>query len=260
VDAQGNRLKSIVEFAEEAGMHTGVVATSTITHATPAAFVAHNPDRGKYEEIASDFVGSGLELFIGGGRAHFVDREDGRNLLQELESEGYFIGDDLADIGPDADLPIAILTDTLAMPPAMLGRDDLLQEITGKSIELLSESSDGFFLMVEASQIDWAAHDNNTEYLVSEMLDFDETIGVALDFAIQDGNTLVIVTADHETGGFSVESGNLETGEVVGDFTSDGHTGTMVPVFAYGPGAIDFAGIYENTAIFDKMMMLLDLE
>ena len=260
VDTLGNSLKSIVEYSEEAGLYTGLLATSTITHATPAAFAAHNPDRGKYEEIAVDFLTSGLELIIGGGKAHFQNREDGRNLLQELESTGYFIGEGLDDIGTDTELPVVVLTDSLAMPPANQGRGDLLPRCTETSIQLLSKNPLGFFLMVEASQIDWAAHDNDTEYLVSEMIDFDESIGIALDFAMQDGNTLVIVTGDHETGGFSVESGNFETGEVVGDFTSDGHTGTMIPVFAYGPGSGLFAGIYENTAIFDKMMTLLDLK
>ena len=259
VDTLGNRLKNIVEYSEEAGLYTGLLATSTITHATPAAFVAHNPDRGKYEEIAVDFLTSGLELFIGGGRAHFLYREDGKNLLQELESAGYLICDALDDIRPDSELPIAVLTDSLEMPPAHQCRGDLLPRFTETAIHLLSKNPSGFFLMVEASQIDWAAHRNDTEYLVSEMIDFDAAIGRALDFAKKDMNTLVIVTADHETGGFSVESGNFERGEVGGDFTTDGHTGVMVPVFAYGPGAEQFSGIYENTAIFDKMLELLGL-
>jgi alkaline phosphatase len=114
--------------------------------------------------------------------------------------------------------------------------------------------------MVEASQIDWAAHDNNTEYLVSEMIDFDKAIGKALNFASKNPETLVIVTADHETGALAIEQGDMESGEVSGLFGSEGHTGLMVPVFAYGPGAERFAGIYENTDIFVKMTGLLDLD
>ena len=114
--------------------------------------------------------------------------------------------------------------------------------------------------MVEGSQIDWAGHDNNTEYLVSEMIDFDDAIGKALDFARKNPETLVIITADHETGAMAIENGHFESGEVSGLFGSEGHTGVMVPVFAYGPGAESFAGIYENTDIFDKMAGLLDLD
>ena len=259
VDTLGRDIKNIAEYAEDAGMYTGVIATSTITHATPASFVAHNLKRGAYEEIAVDFLDSGLELFIGGGRAHFLHREDGRNLLQELESSGYFVGETLEDISPATSLPLLILTDSMAMPPAHLGRGDLLARATGISLQLLSKSAEGFFLMVEGSQIDWAGHAHNIEYLVSEMIDFDRAIGTVLDFAREDGKTLVIVTADHETGGLGINGGDFNTGEVEGGFTTDGHTGVMVPVFAYGPGAEEFAGIYENTAIFDKMKDLLQL-
>ena len=260
VDTLGKALKNISEYAEDAGLYTGVIATSTITHATPASFVAHNSKRGAYEEIALDFLDSGLELFIGGGRAHFLYREDGRDLLKELESSGYFIGEKLENISPETKLPLLVLTDSMAMPPFLQGRGDILPLATEISIQLLSESTEGFFLMVEGSQIDWAGHAHNTEYLVSEMIDFDQAIGKALDFAREDGNTLVIVTADHETGGFAINSGDFNTGEVEGAFTTKGHTGVMVPVFAYGPGAEEFAGMYENTAIFDKMMSLLELK
>jgi alkaline phosphatase len=114
--------------------------------------------------------------------------------------------------------------------------------------------------MVEASQIDWAGHDNNTPYLASEMIDFDQAIGKALDFAGRDGATLVVVTADHETGAMAIEGGDFATGEVSGLFGSEGHTGVMVPVFAYGPGAEKFTGIYDNTAIFEKMAALLGMD
>ncbi|UJH92448.1 alkaline phosphatase [Antarcticibacterium sp. 1MA-6-2] len=109
---------------------------------------------------------------------------------------------------------------------------------------------------IEGSQIDWAGHDNNSQGIITEMIDFDQAIGAVLEFAKQDGNTLVIITADHETGGYSIVGG--DDGEnIEGIFSTDYHTGTMVPVFAYGPGAENFTGIYENTAIFDKMLKLL---
>ena len=110
--------------------------------------------------------------------------------------------------------------------------------------------------MVEGSQIDWGAHGNNTEFVAMEMIDFDQAIGTALEFAREKGNTLVIVTADHETGGMAITNGSFDTGEVSAIFATTNHTGLMVPVFAYGPGAELFQGIQENTDIFNNMMNL----
>ncbi len=113
--------------------------------------------------------------------------------------------------------------------------------------------------MIESSQIDRRAHENNTGYIVEEMLDFDRAIGTALEFAVNKGQTLIICTADHETGGMALESGNIATGQIEADYTTTSHTGLMVPVFSIGPGADIFIGIYENTTIFDKMKSLLNL-
>jgi alkaline phosphatase len=260
VDTNGLRLKTILEMAEEAGLSTGLVATSTITHATPASFVAHNPDRGKYEEIAMDFTGAGLDVIIGGGRNHFNKREDKLDLIDKLSEEGFQVTERIEQVDAAHQGPVAVFTDSLAMPPALRGRGDLLPRATELAIGRLSRNNKGFFLMVEGSQIDWAGHDNNTEYLVSEMVDFDDAIGKALDFARKNPETLVIITADHETGAMAIEKGDMESGEVSGLYGSEGHTGVMVPVFAYGPGAESFAGIYENTDIFEKMAGLLDLD
>ncbi|HIB86549.1 TPA: hypothetical protein EYO57_04950, partial [Candidatus Poribacteria bacterium] len=111
----------------------------------------------------------------------------------------------------------------------------------------------GFFLMIEGSQIDWGGHANDSQYIIDEMIDFDNAVGQVLDFAAKDGNTLVIITADHETGGYGINAAD-DDGTIVGGFTTDYHTATMVPVFAYGPGAEAFAGMYHNTEIFHKML------
>jgi len=108
--------------------------------------------------------------------------------------------------------------------------------------------------MIEGSQINWGGHENNTSYLVEEMLDFDRAIGEVLSFAAEDGETLVIITADHETGGFAVVGGDVASGVIEGSFSTYNHTGVMVPVYSYGPFAETFTGIYENTEIFFKMM------
>ncbi len=260
VDTNGQKLQTILEMAEEAGLSTGLVATSTITHATPASFAAHNPNRGKYEEIAMDMAGAGLEVIIGGGRNHFNKREDNLDLIEKLRAEGYQVTERIEQVEAAHQGPVAVFTDSLAMPPALKGRGDILPRATELAIERLSLNTKGFFLMVEGSQIDWAGHDNNTEYLVSEMIDFDKAIGKALDFARKNPETLVLVTADHETGAMAIEKGHMESGAVSGLFGSEGHTGVMVPVFAYGPGAESFAGIYENTDIFEKMAGLLGLD
>ncbi len=111
--------------------------------------------------------------------------------------------------------------------------------------------------MVEGSSIDWASHQKNITYIIEEMLDFDKAIGEALKYAAEDGETLIIVTADHETGGLAIVGGDIEKGAVEADFPTKGHTATMVPVFAYGPGAELFGGIYENTEIHHKIQQLL---
>ncbi|MCX6223608.1 MAG: alkaline phosphatase, partial [Bacteroidia bacterium] len=136
----------------------------------------------------------------------------------------------------------------------MEGRGNQLTESVNETIRLLSSDKDGFFLMIEGSQIDWGCHANDINYLATEMVDFDMAVGAVLDFADSNGETLVIVTADHETGGLGLNGGNLATGEIKAGFTGTGHTGVMVPVFSYGPRSEAFTGIQENTDLFYKMM------
>ncbi|HKL33549.1 MAG TPA: alkaline phosphatase, partial [Tangfeifania sp.] len=136
-------------------------------------------------------------------------------------------------------------------------RGDMLEVATETALNILKRNKKGFFLMVEGSQIDWGGHAASTIYVVEDMLDFDKTVGNALEFAAKDGETLVIVTSDHETGGMAVLNGDYNNGMVVGEFTTGGHTGLMVPVFSYGPGAEKFTGIMDNTDINKKMEELL---
>lgn len=257
VDSTGKPVRTILEIAEEHGLATGLVATSTITHATPASFIAHQPSRSMEEEIAADFLNTDIDVFIGGGEEYFNSREDGRDLLSELEERDYQVLNTLEEITATESGKLAGFLPVRRM---LDGRGDQLPETAQTAINILNQNDNGFFLMIEGSQIDWGGHDNNQEYVVTEMLDFDRTIGKVLEFAEEDGETLVIITADHETGGMSLTGGDLETGEVKAEFTTGGHTAVMVPVFAYGPGAEAFAGMYHNTAIFDKMMEALQLD
>ena len=249
-------VKSILEEAEENGLATGLVSTSTITHATPASFIAHQPNRGMYEEIAADFLKTDIDVFIGGGKAHFTQRKDGRNLVDELKQKGYRYEENIEEIQKvKKGKLVALVEDSDA--GRMEHRKEMLPKSTETAINILSNNKKGFFLMVEGSQIDWGGHAGSTIYIVEDMLDFDKTIGKALDFASKDGETLVLITADHETGGMAITGGDFETGMVKAGFPTGGHTAVMVPVFAYGPGAEQFIGIMKNTDIHAKMKNLL---
>ncbi len=254
VDAAGNPVKTILEWAEEKGRATGLVVTCAVTHATPATFISHQASRNDYEIIAADFLKTDIDVFIGGGLNHFQKRKDGVDLTTKLRDKGYAIAHNLDEIKALKHGPVAGLLDTLHEPRWLDGRGDRLTESVHEAIRLLSMDKDGFFLMVEGSQIDWGGHANDINYIATEMVDFDKAIGEVLDFAEKNGETLVIVTADHETGGLSLNGGNLETGEIQAGFTLKDHTGVMVPVFSFGPYSEKFTGIQENTAIFYKML------
>lgn len=259
VDASGMPIPTILELAEQNGLATGLIATCSITHATPASFISHQPSRSLDENIALDFLKTDIDLFIGGGKKHFADRSDKLNLIDSLRENGYSIPIDLADASklPGGKLALFLADDH--QPKISQGRGDQLVQSTTIALQLLGKNKKGMFLMIEGSQIDWGGHENDTQYIVEEVIDFDKAVGKAFDYADMDGQTLVIVTADHETGGLALKGGNINEGKVEGAFTTKGHTGEMIPVFAYGPGATQFTGIYENTAIFDKMMRALRL-
>ena len=250
-------LKTILEYAEDAGKSTGLVATCAITHATPASFIAHQKSRYLYEEIASDFLNTEIDIFIGGGRNYFNLRSDNINLLDSLGERNYQVCASLDEIDLNNNKNIACLLDTNHLPPRQYGRKNMLAESTEIAIRKLNQNEKGFFIMIEGSQIDWGGHANNFDYVTTEVLDLNEAIGKALSFAEKDGNTLVIVTADHETGGLTLIDGDLNQHTITSHFSTPNHSGVMVPVFSYGPGSEQFLGIYENTEIFEKMKTLL---
>jgi alkaline phosphatase len=256
MDENKNPGKSILEEAEDKGLATGLVSTSAITHATPASFIAHQEKRNMYEEIAADFLKTDIDVFIGGGYKHFTERKDGRNLVEELKQKGYRVEQDINSIKKVKEGKLAGLT-APGHNGRMEERGDMLPVATNTAINILSNNKKGFFLMVEGSQIDWGAHAGSTIYIVEDMFDFDRTIGVVLEFASKNKETLVIVTSDHETGGMAIVDGNYETGMVKGEFPTGSHTGVMVPVFAYGPGAEKFTGFMDNTDIPKRIRKLL---
>ena len=261
------KVKNLVEIVSLQNIKTGLISTSSIQHATPASFYAHVFNRGSYEDIATDMVTSDIDFFAGGGSKFFNKRKDGKNLLENLEANGFRI--ETTTLGDFAGIKkyskIGYLLAENHLDPAAKGRGDFLPKATELGIQFLNKDGDNsnFFMMIEGSQIDWGGHANDAAFLISELIDFDDAIGKALDFAEKDGNTLVIVTADHETGGFTLaatpktaKDGTTygDYNEIKGVFSTKGHSATLVPVFAYGPGAEAFSGVYENTDIFHKIL------
>lgn len=265
VAIDSTEVETLVEIATPKNIKTGVISTSSIVHATPASFYAHALRRGYYEEIAADMVASDIDFFSGGGTKFYTKRKDGRDLLAELKAKSFNI--DTTKLGDFNSIKsyskVGYLFGPEHMPPTAKGRGDYLPKATELGIKFLNKDNSNFFLMVEGSQVDWGGHGNDADYLVSELIDFDNAIGEALDFAEKDGNTLVIVTADHETGGFTLAASKKtnaegkeysDYSEVEGIFSTGGHSATLIPVFAYGPGAEAFSGVYENTEIFHKIL------
>lgn len=259
------KVKTLIEITSSQHIKTGVISTSAIQHATPASFYAHRLNRSQYEDITLDLVASDIDFFAGGGRQFFNKRKDGKNLLEKLKTKGFVI--DTSALGNFSEIKkyskMGYLLAENHLDAAAKGRGDFLPKATELGIQFLNKDKSNFFMMVEGSQIDWGGHNNDADYLISELIDFDNAIGKALDFAEKDGNTLVIVTADHETGGFTLAS-TIKKGEdgktysdynqITPTFSTNGHSATLIPVFAYGPGSEMFSGIYENTEIFHKIL------
>ncbi len=257
MDTKGNELKTILEIAHENQLSTGIIATSMIQHATPAAFYSHKMSRIQYEEISLDLMEATIDVLIGGGRRLLEGRKDGRNLIEELKAQGVGVCKTLKLARKLDQDRIFVFAANGHLAPARKRPRNFLGKASRVAIDRLDENNKGFFLMVESSQIDWGGHANDASHILEEMIDFDRAIGQVFDFADQDGETLVIITADHETGGFAIEGGEMKPKKLISNFTTYRHTATMVPVFAYGPGASAFSGIYENTQIYYKMMEAL---
>ena len=257
-DPQGNPLTTLCDLAKAKGKSAGIAVTCRLWDATPCDFSCHNLDRDKEQELIGDYPTSGLDYAFGGGAKYFTNRADGRDIFKELEANGYHVSrtwDDLAAWKSGKVFAVPYDVDT----PLPDERGDLLARASLKGIELLNQNRNGFFMMVEGSQLDDYGHFNQLDLLMKETLDFDQTIGKMMKWAAQDGETLVVVTADHETGGLTLVEGNKDEGKVTCCFSTKSHSGVMVPVYAFGPGSEQFSGIMENTDIFKKIKALMKL-
>lgn len=250
---EGRKLDSLVDKAADMGKSTGVVVTCELNDATPAAFCANNEKRSDSCGIIGDYPASRADFVFGGGGKYFTQRPDGRDIFREMKDRGYRIArswEEAAALPPGKTL--AVVAPGNLPPPATRG--DVLRKAALKALDTLSRNPKGFFLMVEGSNIDKAAHASNLKEMVEETLDFDRTAGAVLAWASRHPGTLVVITADHNTGAFSLTGGNREKGEITALFSSGSHDGIMVPVYAFGAGSGAFSGIYENTEIFHKIL------
>ncbi len=253
VDPEKKFLPTIPELLSTKGYLTGLVATSSITHATPAAFYAHIKSRSKHKKIAQMLVESDVAIALGGGseffklplsdkQIHFIDNGnslDQDNLIKHSRVLGLFAEDGL---------------DRRLAPPTQL-------KMTEKALDFLDKKSSncsGFFLMSEGSQIDWAGHDNNVQYMLSEFRDFDDSVAAAIEFAKNDKHTLILVTADHATGGLVLQK--PKGSSIRAQWTTTSHDISPINIYAYGPGAELFSGVMDNTEIFDRILQALNYE
>jgi len=258
---EGKPLKTVLEYAQEQNMATGLISTSSITDVTPACFYSHLPHRHFDNLLAEDLTSKNVDVIIGGGLAFFLpafqaqsERPDQKDLLARLAQTHTVVRspEEFRQAGEPAKLAAFLALEEM---PTADERVISLSEMVDKAIRILSRRPEGFFLMAEGSQIDWAGHHSLGEYLIQEVVDLDDAVGVALDFARRNGDTLVIVTADHETGGLALLEGSVEEHKIsAAVFLTERHTGTMVPLFAYGPGSEVFGGIQRNTYIGQKLI------
>ena len=255
-------LPTILEELKAKGYQTGLISLTSITHATPAAFYAHVTDRDMHEEIADQLVSFEVDFFAGGGWQYFVNRKDNRNLLQELIEKGYMLDTTALTSSLEPDKKYGFFGAKKSIPSKVQGRGDFLREASALAIDHFKKSGKPYFLMIESSYIDWGGHAMDPEMMIQEAVDFDQTIGEVLNKIESDTNTVVIVTADHETGGASVgkyyEEDQNGDKIVVADtlavrFITDQHTASLVPVFAKGYKEEVFSGVYANNQIYHKM-------
>lgn len=247
-------LPSLSDYFHNKGKKIGVLTLGNVVDATPTAFYAHHTERDSSDALTSQIQGGPLHLLCGSGSRHFVSRNDGRNLFEDLSPE-FNIVSSVDEINSRAGKVICI--DERMEDAARKDNVGLLAEAVDQAIEKLDgEASKGFFLMVEGAKIDYAGHSRCLPGSVMEMLSFDMAVREALKFADKDGSTLVVVTADHETGGLVLLDGDFESGRIRGVYVSDDHTPSMLPVFAYGPWSDAFNGVYKNTAIPNRIKEL----
>lgn len=253
LDPAGVALPTVLELAEKRGKATGLVTTAKFYDATPAAFAAHVKHRGESAEIVSQMLRAGIEVIAGSGLTS-LETAKLTYLPVQAETQGYTYVTTRAELDAAAGA-----SRVLAVFPEQTRDVDFpgapLPVLTRFALDRLSREKKGFFLMVEHEGTDSSSHQNNTADLNASLASFDTAVGVALEFAAANGDTLVIVTADHETGGMRITE--TKSGRFRVEWSTTDHTAMPVPVFAFGPGSAAFAGFYDNTDTGKKLLALV---
>ena len=246
MNADSIPVNSILTILKEKGFSTGIVASCRINHATPASYYAHQPNRNMDAEILADLYANGPDVFVAGGNKLLS--------IESLEKAGYKYVNNIGDLQKQENGKVACVLATEDMPNA-IERGNEITLGTAEAIRLLEKNEKGFFIMIEGSQIDWAGHGNQADYMLAEMQDINKVIGLCMDYADANPGTLVIITADHETGGTTIVGEEKEY-----KYSTGNHTGAMVPVYSYGTGAENFSGIFENATFKDKILNLMQVK
>ena len=297
VDVNGVPLESVLKKAQKMGKKTGIVVNTTLTEATPGAFYAGVLSRSKTYDIAKQFTESGVDVAIGSGLSAFINRPDSLDLTATLIEKGYDVylkwkdvlnseSDNFVGILPmdnvhrrntkstqagAADGAEVCLAAKLASSENATG-DQVIEDIVepevylekavAKALSVLDKKGkkEGFFLMIESAIIDGYGHNNDSDGMIVEMNEFNRTLKTVINYVNSHPGTLLVVTADHETGGTSVGYKTYNVGEKVPvtlTFSTKGHTGNVVPVFAYGEGAEFFGGVMKNTDLPKRIELLM---
>ena len=252
----GTNPESLMELAADKGKATGIVVTTYLQHATPGAFYAHVPSRHEYATISEQLLASDIDIAIGGGMAFFKERYNNRKKATKAITESGFTLVESLDADMSGERILALLADK-----EIENRTGYLAKATAMAIEHLDNNDNGFVLMVEGSLIDGMGHGNDAKGQQGEMRDFMEAIEVAVAYAREHTDTLVVVTADHETGGLAIISGNadfnLSEQGVEYKWATGGHSGVMVPIYLYGTGAELINGVMENADLGKRLKELI---
>lgn len=251
---QGQDLESIYNYLKNEKYVTGIISSSFLTDATLAALYRHGNDRYQFENIAMDYYHNYADFTIAGGQDHFDNRSDQVNLIDSLKSQGVQVFYGNEEISGVQHLPSIGFMDPIRPPYLSEGRSAFLKNGSLKALELFQDKS--FFLFIEGALVDLAGHDESIDNQVSETLEFDEVAGLMLDYAKQNENVLVVVVSDHESGALTLLQGDGMN--YIPNYAIDEHSGGMVPVFAYGPGAENFTGLMDNSDIYYKIKSIID--
>ena len=251
-------VNNIFDLAKKKKKWVGIVTTSYVVDAVPAAFYAHQPSASSYGNIANDLINSGMSVFIGGGRKYFRLKGDSTTLFKELNSNDYKILEDYGDLKSRSHKKIAGLMCADALPGIQNGRGEYLNLAWLRAFKTLIRNDTGYMLVIHDSHINWAAAKNDKNDMIEEILDMDSTLGQVLRYTAPDHKTLVLVIGGFETGGVTVLGNKFSKTDPNMKFSTKLRTASMVPVFAFGPSASLFSGIYENTDIYLKLKSLIE--